>query len=298
MSKQSTLRDRDIDALRTSAMQQSMRAATISAQQMSASANEQPLAWQMEAVSTSWPFQLQGEAGVGRDENQAGNRFGASEICEACEQPHMDSNYVATDANGISFCGDCWDAALGVTIVARCQSFASSQCACGSDLREERWFAVSSTPLQTPYCQACSLSFWGFTAADMTVTAISDNRTPRRGRSRGAHLPLGLAMKPNDDTSPCAGLSDRGFSRPCQLEDCMNLAPQPGEPPPHVSCAHTCTHTHGKVYTGMISCTCHARQEARELRRVHGHSASRRENERVVTCAMADVCITRAAVHA
>ena len=161
-----------------------------------------------------------------------GNRFGGSELCEICAQPHTDASYVATDADGVSTCGDCWDAALGVTIIVHCAPFPAggALCACKKDLRKERWFAVGRTQEQRAYCEKCSLEFWGFTNADMIVSAIEDGRAARRRPEIGAHLRSSLTT-PYDDTSPLAGMSDRGFSMgavPNLLESCMNQSPLPG----------------------------------------------------------------------
>ena len=177
-------------------------------------------------------------------ENHAGNRFGGDEICSFCEQPHTDANYVATDADGVSGCGDCWDAALGVTVMVRCHFAAGAHhCACGGDLRQEPWFAVERTQAQTAHCKACCLEFWGLASADFIVSAIEDSVTTRWSRARGAHLRSSMAETPNDDTSPCisplAGLSDRGFYTPSLLEGCMNVTPALGEPAALTCDAHT-----------------------------------------------------------
>ena len=66
-----------------------------------AHASARRLNLQLVAVSRYEPMQLQIELGAA--ENLAGNRFGGSELCHACGQPHSDSNYVATDAEGESF---------------------------------------------------------------------------------------------------------------------------------------------------------------------------------------------------
>ena len=212
-SRQVRLRDRDICVRSVAVVGRPTCAANTGA--WDTQAGTTPPMQQTEAVQHIWPFLLQSEAGTGCMENQAGNRFGGSEICEACWQPHADANYVATDASGTSYCGDCWDTALGVTVVVRCRSHTGTHlCPCGNDLRRQQWFAVESVPSQKAHCEACCLDFWGLTAADMVVTAIEDTAT-RRTRAGGAHLPLSMATRPNDDTWPCisplAGLSDRGF---------------------------------------------------------------------------------------
>ena len=200
-------------------------------------ADARPMEQQMEPVHRNGPLHQLIKSGIDEMENQAGNRFGGSEICPSCEQSHADANYVATDANGVSYCGECWDTALGVTLLVKC-AFAPGdhRCSCGNDLRTEQWFAVEDTPGQQAYCQACSLSFWGFTNADMMVSAVKDGGIDHVAQARGAHL-RSSPMKPYDDASPPAGLSDRGFSRglvPRWLESCMNLSPKPGAQVPTV----------------------------------------------------------------
>ena len=153
-------------------------------------------------------------------------------MCSECGRPHSESNYVATDADGVTCCGDCCDAALGATIIVQC-AFAPGNhlCACGNDLRLERWFAVESTPTAAAHCQACCLSFWGLTSADMIVSAFTDSRMAHRDQEGGAHLPSST-LTPYDDASRPAGLSDRGFSTglaPKLLDGCMNLSSRPGE---------------------------------------------------------------------
>jgi len=142
---------------------------------------------QLEAARSARPLEpLICGSGYDGMENLEGNRFGGDEFCQSCAQPHVDSNYVATDANGVTYCGDCWDAtprSLGVTIIAECAlALGTDLCACGKELRTERWFAVECTPAQEAFCQACSLNFWGF-------TAVKDSRITRPERQeRGAHL--------------------------------------------------------------------------------------------------------------
>ena len=101
------------------------------------------------------------------------NRFGATEICAECGRPYADSNYVATTADAESWCGDCWDAALGVTLVVTPQSPGMHICACGHDLCTGSWFAVEQTEEQAPHCQSCCLDYWGLRCSDMTVTVIT-----------------------------------------------------------------------------------------------------------------------------
>ena len=191
---------------------------------------------QTETVGHEGPLELQTQAGGEDAQNLSGNRFGGSETCKECSMPHTDSNYVATDANGVSICGNCWDAALGATIVAQCAFPPGDHtCVCGTDLRTEEWFAVDSTPMERAYCQECCVNFWGLTDKDMVVSTITDGRMAHRGQLGGAHLPSGM-QTPNDDTSQRAGLSDRGFSTglaPTLLEGCMNLRPLQGEPKPY-----------------------------------------------------------------
>ena len=215
---------------------------------------------QLEAARSARPLEpLIRGSGYDGMENLEGNRFGGDEICQSCAQPHVDSNYVATDAHGVTYCGDCWDAALGVTIIAECAlALGTDQCACGKELRTERWFAVECTPAQEAFCQACCLNFWGFTAADMIVSAVKDSRITRLERQeRGAHLHPSWST-PNDDTSPLAGLSDRGFSPgqvPSTLGGCMNLSPGPGEqmlPVLRAHDRHARTHTHAYTHCLML----------------------------------------------
>ena len=111
-------------------------------------------------------------------------------------------------------------AALGSTIIVQC-AFTPGvhNCDCGKDLRLEPWFAAVHGWSPKGYCQACSLSFWGFTKADMVVSAIADGKTAHLTPARSA-LPLS-SRTPKDDMSalgpeplatPGVGLSDPGFS--------------------------------------------------------------------------------------
>ena len=226
--QQTHLRDRDIGPRRVAAQSQAVAPA---ATRIAFDATRPPHQ-QMEAASRFGPRHLPITPGNGEMENLSGNRFGGNELCPSCAQPHADANYVATDADGVSRCGDCWDAALGVNIITQCVFRPGIHlCDCGKDLRMEQWFAVERTPEQQAFCKACSLTFWGFNNADMVVSAIKDGRLQHLEQEGGAHLLLRLTT-PNDDTSPSAALSDRGFSTgqvPSLLESCMNLSPQPGE---------------------------------------------------------------------
>jgi len=245
------LRDRDLGVQSVALRNVATRHALSSARH-SHSVARQPHQ-QMEAAHRAGPLHPQCKSGNDGSENLSGNRFGGTELCDACGQPHTDANYVATDANGISYCGDCWDAELGVTIITQCAVISGAHmCACGNDLREEQWFAVECTPSQKAFCQACCLGFWGITNADMVVTAIQDRQPDRLELERGAHL-RSSSNTPNDDASPSAGLSDRGFSPgqgPNLLGGCMNLSPQPGELVLPVMHAHMqCTRAHAHAHT-------------------------------------------------
>ena len=243
------LRDRDLGAHSATSSAQAMQTATPHATRRMRTDTSPPEQWMEHAAHRAGPLLPSFTPGARDSENLAGNRFGGNEICEACEQPHTDANYVATDAYGFSFCGDCWDASLGATVIVRC-AFPPGEhlCECGTDLRQERWFAATGTHRQMPYCHACCLSFWGFTEADMIVSAIEDRPTDPLEQEGGAHLHSSM-LTPYDDTSPTAGLSDRGFSIglvPRILEGCMNLSPRTGESRrlDYARVAHTHTRRH------------------------------------------------------
>jgi hypothetical protein len=115
------------------------------------------------------------------NENAQRNRFNGSELCHACGEPYADSNYVGTDQDGISTCGDCWDTAFGVTLVASTQIQAyQHHCGCGRDLHAGLWFAVEPSPQQTAYCELCSLRYWGMQRRDMIITIIDDSKEVTR----------------------------------------------------------------------------------------------------------------------
>ena len=140
-------------------------------------------------------------------ENSKGNRFAGSELCDECGEPYSDSNYVATTADGSSYCGDCWDTFLGVTLVVGPQPLhagAHNMCACSQDLSTEPWFTVERTVQQTPYCRSCSLAYWGMASSDFTVTIIDDN-TEATGPS------LSAPIVPSFTGSSPSALADRGF---------------------------------------------------------------------------------------
>ncbi|MDC0526282.1 hypothetical protein OAO87_04690, partial [bacterium] len=226
VGQQVRLRDRDLGVRSAAAISQTALSEPVNARRPPAGALS--LDQQMLAAHRAGPLNLQIEAGSA--ENTVGNRFGGSELCMSCMQPHTDANYVATDAEGITTCGDCWDAVLGITVIVEC-AFPSGAhlCACGKDLRMERWFATEHAQTHSAYCQTCSLDFWGFTNADMVVSASKGDKKACMGQAGGAHL-LSSMTTPNDDTSPPAGLSDRGFSIgtvPSLLASCMNLSPWP-----------------------------------------------------------------------
>ena len=111
---------------------------------------------------------------ISRAENEQGNSFAGSAICSECTLPFTDSNYAATTFEGHSYCGDCWDAYLGVTLVFASNRHPSTLCGCGRDLQAEPWFAVDLAAHQTPYCRACSLSYWGMSGSDFAVTIFKD----------------------------------------------------------------------------------------------------------------------------
>jgi hypothetical protein len=77
------------------------------------------------------------------------------------------------------YCGDCWDAALVASKSSRnamlSQAPTCAHAAPTCHLRAEQWFAVEHTPMQKAFCKACCLSFWGFSAADMVVSAVEDS---------------------------------------------------------------------------------------------------------------------------
>ena len=240
--KQARFRDRDLGARSATAAEQTTRTASPAAARRASANATPPERRRDQAAHRAGPLLPSFASGDGNFENLAGNRFGGCELCATCAQPHTDANYVATDADGVSYCGDCWNASLGVTVIVRC-TFGQDDhlCECGNDLRYERWFAAIDTPTPGAYCKACCLSFWGFNDADMTVSAIEDSLTDRTKGGGGAHLHSSTAT-PNDDTSPCAGLFDRGFSNgpvPSLLEGCMNLSPRTGESRLPTACAHT-----------------------------------------------------------
>ena len=115
------------------------------------------------------------------NENAQRNRFDGSELCHACGEPYADSNYVGTDPDGISTCGDCWDTAFGVTLVASTQIQADQHhCGCGRDLHAGLWFAVEPSPQQTAYCELCSLRYWGMQRRDIIITIIDDSKEVTR----------------------------------------------------------------------------------------------------------------------
>ena len=244
--KQTCFHDRDIGVRRATRDDVTTRRSPAVTQQPHAAAC--PPDQQVQAAHRVGPLHLQMRSGYDGMENLPGNRFGGDEVCRMCGELHSDSNYVATDAYGFSYCGDCWDAALGATIIVQCVAFPPGKhhCACGADLRSERWLAVDDTPSAVAYCQSCCLKFWGFKEADMIVSAIEDSRMHRLEQGRGAHLHSSSLTTPNDDTSPMVGLSDRGFYTGQVLdflEGCMNLSPPPGVLELPAVCAHE-GHTH------------------------------------------------------
>ena len=240
--KQARFRERDIGVRSATTVAHAAQTTSRPDARRARASNTPPEQWMDQAAHRAGPLLPSFTSGGGNLENLPSNRFGGSENCVSCAQPHTDANYVATDADGVSHCGDCWNASLGVTVIVRCAFGQDDQtCECGNDLRYERWFAAIDTPTQNAYCKACCLNFWGLTDADMTVSAIEDDLTDRTERERGAHLRSSKAT-PNDDTSPLAGLSDRGFSNgpvPSLLEGCMNLSPRTGESRRPTACAHT-----------------------------------------------------------
>ena len=98
------IRDRDVGVLRGAVAGQTAQSTHATAQRAQALAR--PLDGQTEAAHRVGPLRLPIASGED-EENLAYNRFGGDEFCQSCAQPHADSNYVATDANGISYCGAC-----------------------------------------------------------------------------------------------------------------------------------------------------------------------------------------------
>jgi hypothetical protein len=145
-------RDRDLGARRAEIIDEATPASPTDARARHA---DSPVGRQVEAAHRARP--LHQHAGPGYDgmENTPGNRFGGDEICPSCWEFHADANYVATDASGVTYCGDCWDAALQVNIITNCVAFppGEHQCACGSDLRTEQWIAVDAAPAAAAHCQ-------------------------------------------------------------------------------------------------------------------------------------------------
>ena len=127
-------------------------------------------------------------------ENAISNRFARSELCSECGLRFADSNYVATTAEGRCWCGDCWDAYLGVTLVIPSNLHPIALCECGRDLRAEPWFTVDLAAQQTPYCRSCSLSYWSMSGNEFAVTIIPDgNITVRSSHGEGSN---GLQRRP------------------------------------------------------------------------------------------------------
>ena len=124
-------------------------------------------------------------------EDAVGNRFARTELCGECGLRFSESNYVATTAEGQSWCGDCWDAYLGVTLVMASNRHPSALCACGRDLHTDVWFTVDLAAQQTPYCRTCSLSYWGVSSSDFTVTIINDGSNVNR-TSHGGDTPFAM----------------------------------------------------------------------------------------------------------
>ena len=124
------------------------------------------------------PRSALGVSGCDSEENYASNRFDKSELCFECGNPHIDSNYVATTANGYTWCGNCWDVFYDVTIIVspQLQRDREHSCPCNRDLYAEPWFAVDQTAQQTAYCSACCLIHWGLRRTDVTITVVDEER--------------------------------------------------------------------------------------------------------------------------
>ena len=137
-------------------------------------------------------------------ENGEGNQFGGCQWCLECGMPHRDANYVAT-ADGVSTCGDCWDAYLGMTIIvvhdrlraslhARPTHPDAHVCACGRGLLAGPWFAVEQTARQTPYCKSCCLAYWGVSDSEWKVTVIGDALAAPTKTARGIRCAEGRTL--------------------------------------------------------------------------------------------------------
>ena len=124
-------------------------------------------------------------------ENAVGNRFARTAFCNECGLRFSESNYVASTTEGLSWCGECWDAYLGVTLVIASNLHPSALCACGRDIRTDLWFVVDVAAQQTPYCRTCSLSYWGVSSNEFTVTIIDDGGNVNRS-SHGDETPSGV----------------------------------------------------------------------------------------------------------
>lgn len=124
------------------------------------------------------PRSALGVSGCDSEENYASNRFDKSELCFECGNPHIDSNYVATTANGYTWCGNCWDVFYDVTIIVspQLQRDREHSCPCNRDLYAEPSFAVDQTAQQTAYCSACCLIHWGLRRTDVTITVVDEER--------------------------------------------------------------------------------------------------------------------------
>lgn len=131
-------------------------------------------------------------------ENEDGNGFAGRQLCGACDQPYSDSNYVATTADNSSWCGDCWDAYLGVTVVVTTTLNPGIHlCGCGHELYAGPWFAVDLAAQQVPYCRPCSLAHWGMSNSDFAVTTITDSITMGSGHIASSGLrDLGFPAAP------------------------------------------------------------------------------------------------------
>ena len=190
-------------------------------------------------------------------ENAISNRFARSELCSECGLRFADSNYVATTAEGRCWCGDCWDAYLGVTLVIPSNLHPIALCECGRDLRAEPWFTVDLAAQQTPYCRSCSLSYWSMSGNEFAVTIFKDEGNAMEA-SRGVFSgSRGLQQRTLSAAIHLPGLLQWSLSlltHECVLENRIEvgLAPDPKVFYTKRSCL--CTRYRGRTTTQRYIC--------------------------------------------
>ena len=99
----------------------------------------------------------------------------ARENCRGCYRPFdvcaQTTTYLAWESDGYKYCGDCWNAYLGTSlVVAAMLQPGVHKCGvhtCRKDLSSVPWFALEGDT----YCPSCSASFWTITGT-FTVESI------------------------------------------------------------------------------------------------------------------------------